>query len=60
MPASDSAIEERRKTIPLPMEFQVQGNRVSTFDTAEQKRIWRTLDIHILPCVTLLYILSYL
>jgi hypothetical protein len=57
MPASD--IEERPKSgIVFPMEFQ--GNRVSTFDAVEKKRIWRTLDIHILPWVTLLHLMSFL
>ena len=56
MPASDSNIEERPKAFPMDL----PGNHVSIFDTIEKKRIWRTLDIHLLPCVSLLYLLSFL
>jgi hypothetical protein len=59
MPASDSSTEERLKSgIAFPMDFR--GNRVSLFDTIEKKRIWRTLDTHLLPFVSLLYLLSFL
>jgi len=41
--ACDSSMEERLKSgIAFRMDFR--GNRVSTFDTIEKKRIWRTLD----------------
>jgi hypothetical protein len=56
MPAST---EERLKGgITFPMDSR--GSRVSTFNTVEKKRIWRTLDTHLLPFVSLLYLLSFL
>lgn len=59
MPASDSSNEEGLKSgIAFPMDFR--DNRVSIFDTVEKKRIWRSLDTHILPYVSLLYLLSFL
>ena len=59
MSASDSRIEGRLKSREaLPIDFQ--GNRVSIFDAIEKKRIWRKIDIHLLPSVSLLYLLSYM
>jgi hypothetical protein len=31
-----------------------------TFENVEKARIWRTIDIHLLPFVTLLYLMSFL
>jgi hypothetical protein len=54
MPASGSNIEQHfRRGIAFPMDFR--GNRGSIFDTIEEKRIWRTLDAHLLPIASLLY-----
>lgn len=54
-----TSTEERLKSgITFPMDSR--GNRVSIFDTIEEKRIWRTLDTHLLPFVSLLYLLSFL
>ena len=59
MSGSDSKLEEHFKSRDtLPIDFQ--GNRVSIFDAIEKKRIWRKIDIHLLPFVSLLYLLSYL
>ena len=59
MPASDTTAEEPLKSgIAFPMDSR--GNRVLIFDTIEKKRIWRRLDTHILPFVSLLYLLSFL
>ena len=56
--ASGSRIEGRLKSREaLQMDFQ--GNHVSIFD-ATAKGIWRKIDIHLLPSVALLYLLSYL
>jgi hypothetical protein len=37
-----------------------QEESFSTVGDVEMKRIWRKLDIHLLPLVTLLYLLSFL
>jgi len=39
--------------------FSKRGS-VPTFEEGEKRRIWRTLDIHLLPLVTLLYLMSFL
>ena len=58
MSVSDSKIEEDIKSRDtLAVDFQ--GNHVSIFD-ATAKGIWRKIDIHLLPSVALLYLLSYL
>jgi hypothetical protein len=33
---------------------------VSMFDDVEKRRIWQTLDIHLLPLVSLLFLMSFL
>lgn len=33
---------------------------VFVFDDVEKRPIWRTLDIHLLPFVSLLYLMSFL
>ena len=37
-----------------------QDEPLSTVGDVEKGRIWRKLDIHLLPLVTLLYLLSFL
>ena len=37
-----------------------QEDGVSTFDDVEKRRIWRTLDVHLLPLVSLLFLMSFL
>ena len=39
--------------------FSREGD-VSVFDDVEKRPIWRTLDIHLLPFVSLLYLMSFL
>ena len=60
MPASDSSIEKGSKIGISSFSMEFQGNSISISDTFEKKRIWRTLDIHLLPHVSLLYLLSFL
>jgi len=55
---SDSIEEQLKDRIAFPMDFR--GNRVSIVGTKEKKRIWRTLDIYLLPFLSLLYLLSFL
>jgi hypothetical protein len=33
---------------------------VSMFDDVEKRRIWQTLDKHLLPLVSLLFLMSFL
>jgi hypothetical protein len=40
--------------------MDLPGNHVSILNTIKKKRIWWTLDIHLLPLVSLLYFLSFL
>ena len=39
--------------------FSKRGS-AQMFEEGEKRRIWRTLDIHLLPFVTLLYLMSFL
>jgi hypothetical protein len=51
--------------MPEPTKEELETSRedgVSMFrvEDVEKRRIWRTLDIHVLPLVSLLYLMSFL
>lgn len=37
-----------------------KGYNVLTLEDVDKGRVWRTLDMHILPFVTLLYLMSFM
>ena len=54
-----SSIKEEPKSGGV-LNVDPQEESFSTVGDVEMKRIWRKLDIHLLPLVTLLYLLSFL
>jgi hypothetical protein len=56
----DSIEERLRSKTRMSTDLRLGGDRVSMYGITEAKRIWWTLDIHLLPFVSLLYLMSFL
>jgi hypothetical protein len=54
---SQSTKEELKPGAALAMPLQED---IISFEDVEKRPIWRTLDIHLLPFVSLLYLMSFL
>ena len=59
MPEPTKEFKEELET-ECPLTTSSREDGVSMFEDVEKKRIWRTLDIHVLPLVSLLYLMSFL
>lgn len=55
------SLDERASSVDAhPKPEHVSDDLTTTFDEVERKRVLRKLDVHLLPFVTVLYLLSFL
>ncbi|KAK4688320.1 MFS transporter, ACS family, allantoate permease, partial [Tremellales sp. Uapishka_1] len=62
MDSSESRSFEDKEALPSPSEKVtiVELNNGALLTAAEEKKMWRKVDWHLLPCLAMLYLLSYI